>query len=200
MRRIIASFIALFCIVGVAYAAQSPLVMLEKTSEQMLSSLTKNRAKIKSNPKYVETLARQILLPHVDTATMSRLALGRDGWNKATPAQRKEFSEQFVTMMIRTYSAAMNAYTDEKIKFYPIRGGVGDRKRVQVKSIIIQSGGPSIPVNYRLLLRGNNWKVYDMTVDGVSMVQSFKSQFANEISQGGINGLLAAMKKHNASS
>ena len=78
-----------------------------------------------------------------------------------------------------------------------MRGGTSGKSRVQVSSRIIQPGGPSIPINYRLVKRSSGWKVYDMSVDGVSLVQSFKSQFANEISQGGMSGLLVSLNKHN---
>jgi phospholipid transport system substrate-binding protein len=84
------------------------------------------------------------------------------------------------------------------VKFYPLRPGDINDGRVQIKSEILQSGGPAIPVNYRLLQEGDAWKVYDITVDGVSLIQSFRSQFASELSQGGMTQLLAALNKHNA--
>lgn len=186
----------LLCGVQISYAQSSPVIMLQETSDTMIDALKQNHNRIQNEPTYVYDLARKIILPHVDTAAMSRLALGRDNWKKASPKQRKKFIDEFTTLMIRTYSSALAAYTDQSIKFRPIRGGVGDRKRIQVDSLILQQGGPSIPVNYRLVLRGKNWKVYDMTVDGVSMVQSFRSQFSNEISKGGMDGLLSAMEKH----
>jgi len=178
-------------------AAADPVSMLEQTSSQMISSLKQNKATIKTNPTYVEGLARKILMPHVDVPTMSRLALGRNAWQSATNAQKQQFMQQFVTLLIRTYSTALASYTDQQIQFYPVRGGTDGKSRVQVNSKIIQSGGPSIPMSYRLVKRNDQWYVYDMSVDGVSLVKSFHSQFASEISKGGMNGLLAAMQKHN---
>ncbi len=199
MKKVKLWILLLACFCGIAVAASSPVSMLQSTSDEMIAALQKNRSRLKSNPAYAETLARNILLPHADIPTMSRLALGRNVWTQATPAQRRDFMNQFTTLMIRTYASAFAAYTNEKVKFLPIRGGVGNKQRVQVNSLILQQGGPSIPVSYRLVLRKGQWKVYDITVDGVSMVRSFRSQFANEMSQGGMTGLLAAMKKHNAS-
>jgi phospholipid transport system substrate-binding protein len=197
-KRSIATLI-LSCITMVAIAAQSPVDLLQNVSNQMIDKLKQDQSTIKSNPQHVESLARQIILPHVEITTMSRLALGRDGWLKATPAQKQQFVNQFTTLMIRTYSKALASYSDQTVKFYPIRGSLNGQTQTQVDSKILQPGGPAIPMSYRMVLRGNDWKVYDMSVDGVSMVQSFHSQFAQELNQGGVAGLLNAMVKQNAS-
>lgn len=187
----------LCCLSMAATAASDPVAMLQQTSDQMIAALQQNKATIKTNPKLVENLARQIILPHVDTNAMSQLALGRSAWQQASAGQRQAFVNQFTTMMIRTYSSALAAYSNQRVTFLPVRGGTDNLTRIQVNSQIIQPGGPSIPVSYRLLSRGNGWKVYDMSVDGISLVQSFRTQFANQISQSGMNGLLATMAKHN---
>ncbi|MFN7096037.1 MAG: phospholipid-binding protein MlaC [Gammaproteobacteria bacterium] len=181
----------------VALAAASPVDMLQSTTNQMISALKQNQATIKTNPALVESLARQILLPHVDVPTMARLALGRDGWVKATPAEQQQFTTQFTTLMIRTYSTALASYTNQTVQYMPIRGGFTNQ--VQVNSKILQQGGPAIPVSYKLVLRGSQWLVYDFSVDGVSLVQSFRSQFAQQLNQGGMQGLLSTMSAHNAS-
>lgn len=189
---------ALLCCLSItAIAASDPVAMLQQTSNQMIASLKQNKATMKTNPKLAESLARQIILPHVDTSAMSQLALGRNAWQKASASQRQAFVSQFTTMMIRTYSSALAAYSNQSVVFSPVRGGTDNLTRVQVNSQIIQPGGPSIPVTYRLISRGNGWKVYDMSVDGISLVQSFRTQFANQINQSGMDGLLATMAKHN---
>ncbi|MAZ39322.1 MAG: signal peptidase [Legionellales bacterium] len=198
MKKLLSFMILCFGFSTIAIAASTdPVVMLDNTSSQMINALKQNKATIKSNPKYVEGLAKKILIPNVDVPTMSRLALGRNAWQNASNAQKKQFMQEFVTLLVRTYSTALASYTNQSIKFYPVRGGTDGKSRVQVMSKIIQPGGPSIPISYRLVKRGSYWKVYDMSVDGVSLVQSFKSQFANEIAQGGMSGLLASMQKHN---
>ncbi len=185
------------CFSMTAMAAGDPVAMLQQTSNQMISALKQNKATIKTNPKLVESLARQIILPHVDTSAMSQLALGRTAWQNATSSQRQAFVSQFTTMMIRTYSSALAAYSNQSVTFLPVRGGTDNLTRVQVNSQIIQPGGPAIPVSYRLLNRSGSWKVYDMSVDGISLVQSFRAQFANQINQSGMDGLLSVMAKHN---
>ncbi len=196
-QRGFAAFLGL-CFFGVVVALSDPVTQLSQTADQMIEALKSNKATIKSNPAMVEGLARQILLPEADAGLMAKLALGRDGWNNATSQQRADFTQAFTTLMIRTYASAFSAYTDQTVKFYPLRPGDVTDGRVQIKSEILQSGGPAIPVNYRLLQEGNVWKVYDITVDGVSLIQSFRSQFASQLSQGGMDQLLSALNKHNA--
>lgn len=198
-KRVRQGFMAFLglCFLGVLVAASDPVAQLSQTADQMIGALKSNKTAIKSNPALVENLARQILLPQVDAPLMAKLALGRDGWNNATDPQRTQFTQAFTTLMIRTYASAFSAYTDQVVKFYPLRPGDMNGNRVQVKSEILQSGGPAIPVNYRLLQEGDSWKVYDITVDGVSLIQSFRSQFASQLSQGGMDQLLAALDKHN---
>lgn len=192
------SLIALWVMTcAVVWAVSSPVDMLQTATDKMISALSQNKATIKTNPALVERLARQILLPHIAVPTMARLALGRDAWQSATPAQQQQFTQQFTTLMIRTYSTALASYTNQVVQYYPIRGGYAGQQQVQVNSRILQSGGPAIPVSYKLVLLGGQWKVYDFSVDGVSLVQSFRSQFAQQINKGGMSGLLAAMSSHN---
>ncbi|MCD6045784.1 MAG: mlaC [Gammaproteobacteria bacterium] len=197
VHRGFAAFLGL-CFLGVVVALSDPVTQLSQTADQMIAALKSNKATIKSNPAMVEDLARKILLPQVNADLMAKLALGRDGWNSATDQQRVDFTESFTTLMIRTYASAFSAYTDQTVKFYPLRPGDINDGRVQIKSEILESGGPAIPVNYRLLQQGDTWKVYDITVDGVSLIQSFRSQFAGELSQGGMSQLLAVLNQHNA--
>jgi phospholipid transport system substrate-binding protein len=196
LKRVLVFFTA-WMISTVALAATSPVDMLQGASNQMISALKQNQATIKSNPTLVENLARQILLPHMDVPTMARLALGRDAWSKATPAQQQQFTTQFTTLMIRTYSTALASYTNQTVQYNPVRGSYTNQ--VQVDSKILQQGGPAIPVSYKLVLRGNQWLVYDFSVDGISLVQSFRSQFAQALNQGGMPGLLSTLSAHNAS-
>lgn len=178
-------------------ATSNPVQMLETTSNQMIAALKANKATIKSNPMYVEGLARRILLPHVDVTSMSRLALGRNGWQSASSSQRTAFMQEFVTLLLRTYGTALASYTNQSVQFMPLRENPSNKTQIQVYSKIIQPGGPSIPMSYRLVRRGNQWYVYDMSVDGVSIVRSFRSQFSSELSQGGMPALLNAMRTHN---
>ena len=125
------------------------------------------------------------------------MALGRDACMQSTPTQRQAFIQQFTILLIRTYSSALAQYTDEKVNFLPLRGNFNAETRVQVNSKIIRDSGPPINVSYRLVRMGEQWKLYDFSVDGISLVQSFRSQFAQELQQVGIDGLINKLAQHN---
>lgn len=181
-----------------AYADSSPLEMVQTTSEQVIAQLKQNQATLKSNRQIVYNIVNQTLLPHVDLTSMSRTAMGRDGWQKATPEQREQFTQEFTKLLVHTYAAALAQFTDEKIEFAPMRGASGGH--AQVYSTIVRSGGPAIHVSYRLATEGGEWKLYDFSVDGVSMIESFRSQFAAELQQSGVSGLIDKLKQHNVES
>lgn len=175
------------------FAQSSPVDMLQKTSDQMLSALnqTKNR-----NSQTLYNLVEKILLPHVDLNVMSQQILGAY-WKNASPAQKAAFTHEFTYFITRTYSTALSSYSNEKVRFTPIRGGV-QGNRVQVDSFIDQKNGQSISVNYRLLLSGGQWRVYDFSVEGVSLVSNYRSQFAEILRTKGLDGLITQLKSHNA--
>jgi phospholipid transport system substrate-binding protein len=185
----------LFCVT--TFAQPSPLPMLQSTSDQMLVELQKNEAVLKTKPAVVYGIINKILLPHFDMAGMARSALGRDAWQNASPVQRKQFTQQFVILLTRTYAAAFAQYTSEKVQFINPRGGVtGDN--TQIDSQIARPNGQQIVVSYRLAWQNNQWKIYDFSVDGISMVESFRSQFAAQMSQGGLDALIQQLTQHNA--
>lgn len=177
----------------VAFAAASPVDMLKTTTDQMLGALkhTQNR-----NSQALYSLVQRILLPHIDLDIMSEQVVG-GAWAKATPAQRAEFKQQFTLFVTRTYSTALASYSNEKVRFFPIRGGMNGNK-VQVNSSVDQANGQSLAVSYRLLLEQGQWKVYDFSVEGVSLVQNYRSQFAETLRTQGMAGLVNQLKSHNA--
>lgn len=178
----------------IAFAvASSPVDMLKTTTDQMLGALkhTQNR-----NSQALYSLVQRILLPHVDLDLISEQVVG-SAWAKASPAQRAEFKQQFTFFITRTYSTALASYSNEKVRFFPIRGGVTGNK-VQVNSSIDQANGQSIAVAYRLILEQGQWKVYDFSVEGVSLVQNYRSQFAATLRTQGMAGLVSQLKLHNA--
>lgn len=178
-----------------AWAASSPVPMLQKTSDQLLSALKQHRAEIRHNPKVINSLVRRIVLPHVDMTTMSRSVLGPEAWRNANAQQRQRFTQEFINLVIHTYSGALSAYNDQMVKFKPLREGINS-DRLQVESVVNQQDGPAISVNYRVRLDGD-WKVYDFSVDGISMIESFRSQFANALSSGNIDQLIQSLSHHN---
>lgn len=190
--------VAIVCLVSAfaAFAQESaPVAMLQQTSDQMLSALKQNKATLKSDPEAIYRIVNRILLPKIDLESMGRSVVGRTYWMQATPTQREEFKRLFTRQVTQTYSAALSSYQNEEVKFYPMRDNTPGAQRVQVQSVIVRGNGQTIPVNYRLINEGGAWKVYDFSVEGVSIVQSYSAQFSSDLQQGGLATLLVKMRQ-----
>jgi phospholipid transport system substrate-binding protein len=187
-------FIGLLCTSLIAWATGSPVDMVKSVSDQVLTRLKAERGSIKANPNRVYTIVDQVLLPHVDFEEMSRRVLAL-AWRNAKPGQRAQFQREFSKLVVRTYAGALNAYTDQTIQFLPLRSSPGNT--VEVRTLIHQSGGSPIPVNYRLIRSGGEWKVYDLVIEGVSLVNSFRSQFAEPIRQQGLDKVIVDIADRN---
>ncbi len=174
--------------------AESPVIMLEKAANKVLNALTVNKEKIKAKPSVVNAIVHKYIIPEVDVYGMSRSVLGREDWRSASTKQRKLFTRNFVRLVVRTYSSALRGYAGEKVVFSPIRGGFEGKRFVKVSSNIMRSGGQNIPISYSLILKRGQWKVYDMSVEGVSLLQSYRSQFAQYLKESSINELIVKLK------
>jgi phospholipid transport system substrate-binding protein len=182
---------------GLAWgAAQSPQELVKQTTDQMLSKLRDEHQVIDQHPERIYELVNQIVLPHFDFERMSSLVLGKH-WRTASPDQRQRFVEQFRNLLVRTYAKSLSSYTDNKVNFLPFRGGP-DQDDVTVRTEVEQPGGFPIPIDYSLYLdKGGEWKVYDVVVDGVSLVTNYRTTFANQIRQESLDKLIAALATRN---
>ncbi|MDX1836710.1 ABC transporter substrate-binding protein [Legionella taurinensis] len=176
------------------WAASSPVPMLETAANQILSTLEKNKASLKNNPQVIYRAVEQSLLPNVDVSGMSRSVLGRQAWMKATPSERQQFSQAFTQLVIRTYASPLAEYTDETVKFLPVRGSLEGRF-LRVNSLIVRSNGKNIPLTYSLVVKNGEWKIYDLSVEGVSLLQSFRSQFAQALQNSNMQDLIKQMRE-----
>lgn len=179
---------------GFLYAEASAVSMLEESSRQILGILKQNQSRLKTNPEIINQAVERYLLPKVDVAGMSRSVLGRMAWSKATAAEKAEFSKVFTQLVIRTYANPLAEYTDETIKFLPQKAGVNSRF-VRVSSLIYRSKGKTIPLNYSLVLINGQWKVYDLSVEGVSLLQSFRSQFSQALQQSDLTTVIRTLRE-----
>lgn len=177
------------------WASSSPIPMLQQTADQIISSLKQHQGSLKNNPHIIYQAVEQYLVPNVDVQGMSRSVLGRQAWNKASPAERQQFAQAFTKLVIRTYSNPLAEYTDEHIQFSPIRGSL-DNRFLRVNSTIVRSKGNNIPLSYSLVDKNGQWKIYDLSVEGVSLLQSFRSQFAQALQQSSIQELIKEMNTH----
>jgi phospholipid transport system substrate-binding protein len=181
-----------------AFAQSSPIPMLENAANKITNTLKENRSQLKSNHKIIHQAVSQYLLPIVDVTGMSRSVLGRQAWSKATSAEKQAFTKEFTKLVIRTYSSPLAEYSDEKVKFLPLRGPLNGRF-IQVNSVVVRGNGPNIPLSYSLVSKKGQWKIYDLSVEGVSLLQSFRSQFGQVLQTSNMQELISKMKKAKAS-
>ncbi len=174
-----------------ALGVEPPDVMLERVAGQMLSALRENDSELRADSRRLRRLVDELLVPHVDLELVARRVLGRQ-WRRASQEQRERFTREFKEMLIRFYSSALLEYAGFRFRFHPVRLKEGAR-RALVRSEVMRSGGSPHQVNYSVALRGGQWKVYDVTIDGVSVVITYRSSFAEEIRRGGLDALLEKM-------
>ncbi|MEI6094306.1 MAG: ABC transporter substrate-binding protein [Gammaproteobacteria bacterium] len=191
IKIVVLSFFAIFA--NQLAAQSSPVPMLEQTAQQIIGSLKNHQGALHHDPKIVHQAIRTYLLPHIDVEGMSRSVLGRQAWMKATSAERLAFEHEFTQLVIRTYAAPLAEYSGETVSFTPIRGNL-DGRFVRVNSVIQRPNGQRIPLSYNLVSKADGWKVYDLSVEGVSLLQSFRTQFSNILQQGTMHDLLEQMR------
>lgn len=195
LRKAFASIVLILAMIAtssLAWAQSSPVTMLEQVTNQMLTALKNTQSR---SPQTLYSLVRNILLPHVNVDLMSQQVVGRY-WAQASAADREEFKNQFTFFVTRTYSSALSSYSNQKVRYFPIRGGAGG-SRVQVNSAIDQDNGQPVSVSYRLIQEGG-WKIYDFSVEGVSLVDNYRAQFADILRTEGLAGLNQRLKAKNS--
>jgi len=167
------------------------LALVESTTQEVLKHVQRDREEIRENPEHLYRIVERIAAPHFDFEHMSRLVLGKH-WNKATIAQKTRFPEEFRNLLVRTYSTALNQYSDQAVFFSPGKNVRGNTD-VTVHTEIRQSTGPAIPLDYRLHLKNGKWLVYDVVIDSVSLVTTYRGSFASVIRRHGMDGLLSRL-------
>jgi phospholipid transport system substrate-binding protein len=188
LQLVFGLFFLLVSFTGVA-AAIGPDELIKQTSEKVLNALDENKDKYKDQPEELFKLVNDIILPHLDFRAMSKLALGKN-WRKASHEQQDRFVGAFKTMLIRTYSKSLTEYAGQKITFLPYRPPADGKRTTKVKTVIDQGTGPDIPIIYSLRIKDDIWKVYDIKIDGISLVTNYRNSFASDIRKVGIDGLI----------
>lgn len=175
-----------------AYAGQSPDALVRETTDKVLGELTRNRAELEMNVHRLYKLVDDIVLPHFDFSRMSKLVLGKH-WKKANKAQRQKFEEEFKSLLVRTYATALFEYTGQEIIYKPFHSEVGS-DNVVVKTEIVSRDGPNIPMDY-VLKKGakQDWLVYDVRIDGISLVTNYRNAYGRIIDAKGIDTLIASL-------
>lgn len=178
--------------VPLAGAAElGPDALVRQITDDVMNAILKDKALQAGDKQKALALAEQKILPHIDFRAMTQLALGRN-WSKASPAQREQVVSGFRNMLIRTYSNAIGTYQGQKMEVKPTRMDPGDTD-VTVRNSYLSPGRPAVQVDYRMEKTPDGWKIYDIVFDGVSLVATYRSEFAQQVRQGGIEGLIARL-------
>lgn len=180
-----------------AGAAAAPDELVRQTTDKVLAELTAKRDALKADQSKLYALVDEIILPHFDFERMSRLVLGKY-WRDATPEQQKQFMAEFKSLLVRTYATALFEYTGQKIVYKPFHDAQGDGNAV-VKTEVQPSDGPAVPLHYSLAKSSDdgNWRVFDIRIDGISLVTNYRTTYGRTIQRQGMDGLIASLTQKN---
>jgi phospholipid transport system substrate-binding protein len=182
---------------ALAAAQETPDALVKRTTDEVLTIIKADKEVQGGNMSKVVALAEQKILPHFDFTRMTRLAVGRN-WAQATDAQKEALTKEFRTLLVRTYSTSLSQYRNQTIEVKPTRLGAQDKDAV-VKTAVIQQGGPQIPIDYAMEKADGGWKVYDVVIDGASLVTTYRGTFNDQVQKGGIDGLVKTLQERNRS-
>ena len=196
-RRLLLSFLAAFAMNGMAQAQTAPDEFIRQLSTEVMDAVKADKAIQGGDVGRILALVDTKVMPHVNFQRMTAAAVGRH-WRTATPEQQKRLQDEFKVLIVRTYSGALREVKNQTIQLKPFRGSPDD-KEVVVRTEV-RGGGEPVQLDYRLEKADGGWKVYDINVLGVWMVEQYRNMFAQEIGGGGIDGLIAKLAERNKSS
>jgi phospholipid transport system substrate-binding protein len=174
----------------------APDALAKKVTDEVIAVLRADKDIQAGNTKKLLEVVEAKILPHFNFSRMTRLAVGAP-WRQATPAQQQSLTTEFRTLLVNTYTTAFSQYRDQVIEYRPFKMAPGETD-VVVRSLIKQkTGADAIDINYSMEKGDSGWKVYDVIIAGVSLVQNYRSSFASEIQKSGVDGLIATLSAKN---
>ena len=196
MKSLLSVLFGLFFAASGALAnEEAPDAMIRKVTDDVLNIVRQDKDIRSGNTKKAIELVEAKVLPNFNFQRMTALAMGRD-WNKANAEQKKRLTDEFKTLLVRTYSNALTGYKDQTIRYKPAKLQAGDTE-VMVRTEIVQPGNKPIPLDYSLEKQPEWWKVYDVVVAGVSLVTNYRDTFNQEVRANGVDGLIDMLAKKN---
>jgi len=173
-----------------------PEALVLEVSDRLLAEVKANAAALKSDPSLAIELAEEVVGPHIDLEAASRQIL-RAHWQRATPAQRERFVDEFRTMLLRTYATAIPEYADETFSYRSVRTSEREGHAIVRTQLDTRGGGPPVRVDYRLHRVDGAWKVHDVLVEGVSLVVTHRANFSEELKRADLDTLIERMAEKN---
>ncbi len=196
--NLLAKIIVLCAFAGVAHAqTEAPDVLVKNVTTEVVELITKDKDIRAGDRGKLMHLIEAKVLPHFNFQSMTALAMG-PSWNKATPQQKKQLTDEFKTLLVRTYSSALAAYSEQRFEYRPLRAKPTDTD-VTVQVRVIQPGAQPVPIDYSMEKTGSGWKVYDVMVGGVSLVANYRTEFNGTVRASGVDGLIKNLQAKNRS-
>ena len=196
MKKLIALVFASL-LTSLVQAQEAPDVLVKQVTEEVLDIIRKDKDIQNGSAKKVIELVDAKVIPHFNFKHMTALAVGKD-WRKASPQQQEQLAVEFKTLLVRTYSNALTGYKNQKVVYKPFKMNAGDSD-VLVRTEVQQPGNKPVQLDYSLEKLDAGWKVYDVSVAGISLVTNYREQFGQEVRNGGIDGLIKAISTKNKS-
>jgi phospholipid transport system substrate-binding protein len=198
MKRWLALILPFALLLPLARAsAEAPDALIRRLSVDIIERIKSDKDLQAGDFRKLSDFVDATVMPHVDFQRMTALAVGRN-WRSATPEQQKQLMAEFRVLLLRTYSGALSSVKDQSVRMKPLRADPADTE-VIVRSEVVQPRGEPIQLDYRLQKSGEAWKIYDVNVLGVWLVETYRNQFAQEVSARGIDGLIRSLSDKNRS-
>ena len=169
--------------------------IVREATQTILAAVKEDREGLKNDPQRLYKMVNQVVLPHFDFRRMARRVLGKN-WRRATAEQRERFVAEFKRLLVRTYATAVTEYRGQTVKYLPAVKRPG-RDEVTVRTEVREPGGLMIPITYTMYLKEGAWRVFDVIVDGVSLVINYRASFRSEIRRGGLDALIDRLSSKN---
>ena len=176
-------------------APDAPDALIGRIGNELLDRIRADGSLKSGDLSKISSLVDSTVMPHVDFQRMTALAVGRN-WRQANPEQQKQLMGEFRLLLLRTYSGAVSSVQDQTLRTKPLRAAAGDTE-VVVRSEILERGRQPIQLDYRLYKADSGWKIYDVNVLGVWLIETYRNQFAQEVSASGIDGLIRSLSEKN---
>ncbi len=190
-----ALFAVALAFAGPLLAQEAPDALVKRVSQETIDLIRSDPKLQAGDPARVQEVIESRLLPHFDFARMTQLAMGRN-WRAASPEQQKRLTDEFRTLLVRTYSNALTQYRDETIQLRPFRPEAGATE-VTVRTEVVRQGRPPVQIDYGMTRTQNGWKAFDVIVGGVSLVTNYRDEFNEQVKAGGVDGLIRTLADKN---
>ena len=194
--RLLAALFSFLVAAGAAAQQQGPEALVKQVTDDVLAAIQSDRQLQAGDRKKALALAEEKILPHVDFKAAVALAAGQ-AWKQATPQQQEQLTREFRAMLVRIYSNAIGIYQGQTMKVLPVRMASGDTE-VVVRNQYVKPGQRPVLVEYAMHKTDRGWQIYDITVEGVSLVLAYRSEFAQIVDTAGIDGLIKRLQEKNA--